>query len=187
MTAIATIFTPTAITMAADSLMILGSYKNPLGTMQVQKVYYHSDLNIGISMIGEGQKSVGIRIQDLINEFFSSNTLQDIKQIVHSFSDFLVHHKHKFDTSFHICGYKAGIPYIFDLDQSHQLRPRRANQYHNGSIGYSILAELSPLTSKAFMQYPPNFSLVNDEDTIFLIKHIFDMSKKSDTSKQAEL
>lgn len=177
MTALATVFTSTSIIMSGDSLMLLGSKKDPIGQRLVQKVFIISSSNTGISAIGDGLKD-GIYLQSILKNFVSNLNLSDETPqalIAEELGRYMNENYPQFDTSFYVCGYNDGEPYVFELLKKTRLKPRRVNIHPNGSIRYSIIADLLPETVQELQCSLPSFKNMSDDEVISYLQHVYDL------------
>lgn len=182
MTAIVTVYTPTSITMASDSLMILGTAENPIGTCTIEKLYYFHELNICISAFGDGRLN-GLFIGDIVSKFITSTTTSDIAQVAHLFEDHMREKHTEFNTLFHICGYKKSEPYVYELDNIEKKPLRRVNVTSENEVKYSILGQFLPETIESIISLMPNFNTITEEDVDILIKYAFENEIKYQETK----
>lgn len=172
MTARVTIFTPKSIIMSADSRMSLGTPDNISGVETIQKVFYIRKTCTGISVFGDGRKN-NTNIIDVLIEFALNLSVMKQKDVAIKLSEFMKNNYPLFHTHFVVSGYDGETPYVYEFDSQNPVLERK-NVNLDGTLAYSILADLLPETIEVIKPLLPDFINISNEEVKELIDSIFE-------------
>lgn len=172
-TLIATVFTPTCLVMGADTLIQLTSdhlSTEVIGVQEIQKLFYLSQTNTGISIRGragwEG-KSIKAILQEFSTTIDSSFTQKDIAE---HFNNYIRNTYPRLNTSFHFAGYTNNEPYVYDMDFDDGFQRENIEK---DSLRYSVLARVDDSEVHNKILPLPDFSTMDIADSICFLENLF--------------
>ncbi|MFJ7308820.1 hypothetical protein [Peribacillus frigoritolerans] len=173
MTLIATVFTPTCLVMGADTLIQLTPdhlSTEIIGVEEIQKLFYLSKTNTGISVRGRASWE-GRSIKAILHEFSitidSSFTQKDIAE---HFNNYIRKTYPRLNTSFHLSGYTNNEPYVYDMDFDDGFQRENIEK---GSLRYSVLARVDDPEVHNKILPLPDFSTMDIAYSIYFLDNLF--------------